>query len=95
MPAMVGYLNYWATAAPLIWMEQRTNATLLKCSYRCDGIVVWAWVSLDGQPELLVFHGEALTSVRYWYGILDLYVCPFADAISNEFILMADNVKPH
>ncbi|GBN92178.1 hypothetical protein AVEN_271006-2-1, partial [Araneus ventricosus] len=60
-------------------------------SYRGDGIMVWAGISLGGHTDLHVFHGGTLTGVRYRDEILD----PYAGAIGSDFILMDDNARPH
>ncbi|GBN05269.1 Transposable element Tcb2 transposase, partial [Araneus ventricosus] len=82
----------------LIWREQRTryhqSNTIERHSYRGGGIMVWAGISLGGYTYLHVFHGGTLTGVRYRDEILDPYVCPYAGAIGNDFILMDDNARP-
>ncbi|GBM87397.1 hypothetical protein AVEN_168645-1 [Araneus ventricosus] len=53
--------------------------------------MVWAGISLGGHTDLHVFHGGTLIGVRYRDEILN----PYAGAISNDFILMDDNVLPY
>ncbi|GFW71038.1 transposable element Tcb2 transposase [Trichonephila clavipes] len=83
----------------LIWREQRTryhqSNTVERHSYRGDGILVWAGISLGGHTDLHVFHGGTVTGLRYRDEILDPYVRPYAAAIGNDFILMDDNARPH
>ncbi|GFV17349.1 transposable element Tcb2 transposase [Trichonephila clavipes] len=79
--------------------EQRTRYhqynTVERHSYRGDGILVWAGISLGGHTDLHVFHGGTVTGLRYRDEILDPYVRPYAAAIGNDFILMDDNARPH
>ncbi|GFU06150.1 transposable element Tcb2 transposase [Trichonephila clavipes] len=83
----------------LIWREQRTryhqSNTVERHSYRGGGILVWAGISLGGHTDLHVFHGGTVTGLRYRDEILDPYVCPYASAIGNDFILIDNNARPH
>ncbi|GFX21230.1 transposable element Tcb2 transposase [Trichonephila clavipes] len=80
-------------------LEQRTryhqSNTVERHSYRGGGILVWAGISLGGHTDLHVFHGGTVTGLRYRDETLDPYVRPYAAAISNDFILMDDNARPH
>ncbi len=57
--------------------------------------MVWAGISLGGYTDLHMFQGGTVTGVRYRDEILDPYVCPYAGAIGNDFILMDGNARPH
>ncbi|GFT85176.1 thioredoxin domain-containing protein [Trichonephila clavipes] len=57
--------------------------------------MVWVGIPLGGQTDLHVFQGGTLTGVRYRDEILDPYVCLYAGASGNDFILMDDNARPH
>ncbi|GFS51755.1 uncharacterized protein TNCV_614121 [Trichonephila clavipes] len=57
-------------------------------SYRGDGIMVWAGVSLSlkGHTDLQVFHGETPFGVRYWGVIRDQCVRPYVAPLAiNSF----------
>ena len=83
----------------LIWREQDTRSypfnIVERRNYRGGGIMVWAGISLGGHTDLHVFHRGTLTAVRYRDEILAPYVIPYAGAIGDEFILMADNARAH
>ncbi|GFT22401.1 transposable element Tcb2 transposase [Trichonephila clavipes] len=57
--------------------------------------MTWAGISLGGHTDSHVFQGGILTGLRYGLIISFGYVCPFAGAIGNDFILMDDNARPH
>ena len=45
--------------------------------------------------DLYVIQNGALMSVSYKDDILDVYVRPFAGAVSDNFVFMDDNARPH
>ena len=57
--------------------------------------MVWAGISVNGKTDLYVVENETLTAVRYCNEILDQFVRPYASAISPDFILIEDNIRPH
>ncbi|XP_054713698.1 zinc finger protein 836-like [Uloborus diversus] len=69
--------------------------TVERHSYRDGGIMIWAGISLGGHTDVHVFCGGTLTGLKYWNEILDPYVCPYAGAIGNDFILMDSNARTH
>ena len=56
--------------------------------------MAWTRISLCGLTNLHVFHRRTLTGARYRKVILDTYVCPYAGAIGNNFILINDKAQP-
>ncbi|GFU47354.1 transposable element Tcb2 transposase [Trichonephila clavipes] len=90
----------------LCWAENmflgRSNNGLLCCSQTSPDLQWRRWwnpglgrISLGGHTDLHVFHGGTVTGLRYRDETLDPYVCPYAAAIGNDFILMDDNSRPH
>ncbi|GBL72468.1 hypothetical protein AVEN_115385-1 [Araneus ventricosus] len=66
------------------------NLTLLKDSYRGDGI------SLGGHTDLYVLcEVHALPGMRYRNEILDPYDRPYVGSTGDEFFLMDDNPRFH
>ncbi|GFV10999.1 transposable element Tcb2 transposase [Trichonephila clavipes] len=90
MPAMVGYLNHWATAAPLTAHRHRNkNATVLQHLRSATGTTVLT------QTVRNRLHGVGLYARGRWDEILRPIVDLYAAAIGDDFILMDDNCKPH
>ncbi|GBL86293.1 Transposable element Tcb2 transposase [Araneus ventricosus] len=82
-----------------IWREPGTrylpsNAREID-HYGGGGLMVWAGIMLDGRTPLHVFERCTVTGVRYRDEILEPYVRLFRCAVGPEFILMADNARPH
>ncbi|GBM17162.1 Transposable element Tcb2 transposase [Araneus ventricosus] len=63
--------------------------------YGAGGLMVWAGIMLDGRTPLHVFERGTVTGVRYRDEILEPYVRLLRGAVGPEFILMADNARPH
>ncbi|GBL76074.1 hypothetical protein AVEN_234378-1 [Araneus ventricosus] len=55
----------------------------------------WAGVSINNRTDLYIARNVALTAQRYRDEILRSIVVPYAAAIGDESILMADNSNPH
>ena len=60
-----------------------------------SSIMVWAGISAQGKKDLHVIDNGTLTVLRYVNEVLDVYVRPYAGAISENFILMDDNARAH
>ena len=58
-------------------------------------VMVWAGISARGKTELHVIDNSMLTALRYVNETLDVYVCPYAGAVGENFILMDDNARAH
>ena len=58
-------------------------------------VMVWAGISAHGKTDLHVIDNGTLTALRYVNEILDVYVRPYAGAVSENFILMDDNARAH
>ena len=58
-------------------------------------VMVWAGISAQGKTDLHVIDNGRLTALRYVNEILDVYVCPYAGAVGEKFILMDDNACAH
>ena len=58
-------------------------------------VTVWAGISAQGKTDLHVIDNGTLTALRYVNEILDVYVCPYAGAVGENFILMDDNALAH
>ena len=58
-------------------------------------IMVWAGISAQAKMDLHVIDNGTLTAFRYVNEILDVYVCPYAGAVGENFILMDDNARAH
>ncbi|GFU47905.1 transposable element Tcb2 transposase [Trichonephila clavipes] len=59
------------------------------------GVLVYGGISIDGRTDLYIFRDRPLTARRYRDEILRHIVVPYAAAISDDFILMDDNSRPH
>ena len=57
-------------------------------------VMVWGGISITGKTDLHVIAGN-LTDIRYRDEVLDPIIRPYAGAISDDFILMDDNARPH
>ena len=57
--------------------------------------MVWAGIKAQGKMDLQVIDNGTLTALRYVNEILDVYVCPYAGAVGENFILMDDNAHAH
>ena len=58
-------------------------------------VMVWAGISAQGKTDLHVIDNGMLTALRYVNEIFDVYVCPYAGAVGENFILMDDNARAH
>ena len=58
-------------------------------------VMVWAGISAQGKTYLHVIDNGTLMALRYVNEILDVYVCPYAGAVCENFILMDDNARAH
>ena len=58
-------------------------------------VMVWVGISAQGKTDLHVIDNGTLTALRYVNKILDVYVRPYAGAVSENFILMDDNARAH
>ncbi len=58
-------------------------------------MVVWDGICPDGQTNLVVIDGGALTAVRYRDEVLEPVIRPFAGALGQVVVLMHDNARPH
>ena len=58
-------------------------------------VMVLAGISAQGKMDLHVIDNGTLTTLKYVNEILDVYVCPYAGAVSENFILMDDNARTH
>jgi hypothetical protein len=52
-------------------------------------------ISYEGCTDLYVIRNRSVTGVSYRDEILVSIIRPYSDAVSNDFILMDDNAKPH
>lgn len=59
-------------------------------TYMCRdcGIMIWAGILQGDHTNMHVFLGKIPSGVRYRDEISDPYICPYADAIGNNFILV-------
>ena len=58
-------------------------------------VTVWTGISAQGKTDLQVIDNGTLTVLRYVNEILDVYVCPYAGAVGENFILMDDYARAH
>ena len=63
--------------------------------YGKGSVMVCAGISMQGKTDLHIIENGTLTAVLYVNEIMDVYVRPYAGAISADFILMDDNARPH
>ena len=63
--------------------------------FRGGSVMFWAGISAQGKTDLHVIDNGTLTALRYVNEILDVYVRPYAGAVSENFILMDDNARAH
>ena len=83
----------------LVWRISKERFHYLNVAehdrYGKGSVMVWAGIRVNGKTDLCVVENGTLTAVRYCNEILDQFVRPYAGAIGPDFILMADNARPH
>ncbi|GFX23988.1 transposable element Tcb2 transposase [Trichonephila clavipes] len=82
-----------------IWRDRgsRNNPAFVHESVRIcgGGVLVYGGISIDGHTDLYIIRDGPLTARRYGDEIISPIVVPYAAAIGDDFILMADNCGPH
>ncbi|GFV74590.1 hypothetical protein TNCV_5130321 [Trichonephila clavipes] len=77
-------------------MSNITEATILTGPYNDEDALI---PRIPMIPTGFIYFGDLRWSmhkrVQQPDEILDPYVCPYAGAIGNDFILMDDNARPH
>ena len=63
--------------------------------YGCGSIMVWGGICFDGRTELYVVPHGRMNARTNRDNVLEPIVRPFAGAVSQNFILMQDNARPH
>ena len=83
----------------LVWrkLKERFHQSNVAEHYCCGkgSVMVWTGTNVNNKTDLYAFENELLVALRYCNEISDHFVRPYAGSISQEFILMDDNARPH
>ena len=61
----------------------------------CEGVMVYARISVDGHTDLYIIRNRALRSRRYSEEIFRLIVVPYTAIIEDNFMSMDDSCRPY